>query len=110
MSEGLLDQIDDNTEMNITLELEDDTELECAVLAIFPVGDQQYIALTPSTEGEELELSEESEVFFYRFNEYEGQEIELENIEDEDEYDKVTDAFDELLDEQAFDEAFDGEE
>ena len=111
MSEGFLDQIDNDTEMSITLELEDDTELECAVLAIFPMGDQQYIALTPSAgEDEDLELSEESEVFFYRFNEYENQEIELENIEDEDEYDRVTDAFDELLDEQEFEEAFEDKE
>lgn len=106
MSEGFLDQIDDDAEMTITLELEDDTELECAVLAIFPMNDQQYIALTPSTEGEDLELSEESEVFFYRFTEYENQEIELENIEDEDEYEAVADAFDELLDEQEFEEVF----
>lgn len=109
MSESFLDQIDDDAEMSITLELEDDTELECAVLAIFPVNDQQYIALTPATEGEELELSEESEVFFYRFTEYEDQEIELENIEDEEEYEIVTDAFDELLDEQEFDETFEEE-
>lgn len=110
MNEGFLDQIDDDAEMTITLELEDDTELECAVLAIFPMEDQQYIALTPATESEELELSEESEVFFYRFTEYENQEIELENIEDEDEYDKVAEAFDELLDEQQFDEVFDDKE
>lgn len=109
MSESFLDQIDDDAEMSITLELEDDTELECAVLAIFPVNDQQYIALTPATEDDELELSEESEVFFYRFTEYENQEIELENIEDEEEYEIVTDAFDELLDEQEFDETFEAE-
>lgn len=110
MSEGFLDQIDDDAEMTITLELEDDTELECTVLAIFPVGEQQYVALTPATDEKEIELSEESEVFFYRFTEYENEEIELENIEDEEEYEKVTDAFDELLDEQEFEETFDGEE
>ena len=31
----------------ITLTLDDDTEVECAILTIFPVDAQEYIALLP---------------------------------------------------------------
>ncbi len=92
-------------QMTVTLTLDDDTELECAVLSIFPVEDKQYIALLPLTEDENEE--EEAEVFLYRFEELEDGELNLLNIEDDDEYEKVADAFDELLDAQEFDEIFD---
>ena len=47
--------------------------------------------------------NEDGEVFLYRFSEVNG-EPQLENIEDDEEYDIVADAFDELLDSQEFDE------
>ena len=51
----------------ITLTLEDDSEVECVVLSIFPVEEKEYIALMPV---EELEKDEEnSEVLLYRFSE-----------------------------------------
>lgn len=91
---------DHGEEMTVTLTLDDGSELECAVLTIFPVGEQQYIALVPIEENGE----EEGEVFLYRFNELENDELELLNIEDDEEYERVADAFDELLDEEEFDE------
>lgn len=86
-------------EMTVTLTLDDDTELECVVLTIFTAGERDYIALLP-VEGQE---AEEGEVFLYRYTETDGQ-PNLENIEDDDEYEIVADAFDELLDEQEYDE------
>ena len=60
----------------ITLTLDDDSELECVVLSIFPVKEDQYIALMPV---EELEKDEEqSEVLLYRFSESEDGELDLE--------------------------------
>lgn len=97
---------DHGEEMTVTLTLDDGTELECAVLTIFPVGEQQYIALVPMEENDE----EEGEVFLYRFNQLENDELELQNIEDDDEYEAVADAFDELLDNEEFDEILDDEE
>jgi hypothetical protein len=45
------------------------------------------------------------EVLIYRFiDNGEDQDPELENIEDDDEYDAAVDAFDEILDEDEFDE------
>ena len=87
-------------EMTVTLTLEDDTELECIVLTIFQAGDRDYIALLPM-EGQE---AEEGEVFLYRYSETEDGTPNLENIEDDDEYEVVADAFDELLDEEEYDE------
>lgn len=92
--------------MTVTLTLDDGTEMECAVLTIFPVGEKQYIALLPVEENDD----EEGEVFLYQFNQLENEEIELLNIDDDDEYEAVSDAFDEILDNEEFDEAFDDEE
>ena len=110
MSENkdLLNETDnDDEEATVTLTLEDGSELECSVLAIFPVQDKQYIALVPMTEEDD---SEEGDVYLYRFTEFEDGEIELGNIEDDDEYEAVADAFDELLDSDEFDELFEDDE
>ena len=84
----------------VTLTLDDDTVLECGILGVFPAGDKEYIALLPLNENGE---NEDGEVFLYRFAEKDGV-PELDNIEDDDEYEIVADAFDELLDSQEFDE------
>jgi len=91
----------------ITLTLEDDSELVCDVLATFPatVGgkEQMYVALLPTDAGPD------GEIFLYRFVEN-GDDIEIFNIEDDEEFDIVSDAFDEILDEEEFDELFDEDE
>mgnify|MGYP000496029123 CR=1 FL=1 len=48
--------------------------------------------------------AEDGEVYLYRYSEDENGQPNLENIEDDDEYEIVADAFDELLDEQEYDE------
>ena len=74
--------------------------IECVVLTIFTAGDRDYIALLPM-EGED---SEEGEVYLYRYSETEDGTPVLDNIEDDDEYEIVADAFDEMLDDQEYDE------
>ncbi|RGZ01867.1 DUF1292 domain-containing protein [Clostridium sp. AM58-1XD] len=86
-------------EMTVTLTLDDGSELECVVLTIFEAGGRDYIALLP-TAGID---AEEGEVYLYRYSEVNGQ-PDLQNIEDDAEYEVVADAFDELLDEQEYDE------
>ena len=39
--------LDNEEEATVTLELDDGTTIECAVLTIFPVDDKDYIALLP---------------------------------------------------------------
>lgn len=87
--------------LTVTLTLDNDEVLECAVLTIFSAGDRQYIALLPL---EDAEDTEEGDVFIYRFEEDEYGEPTLDNIEDDDEYELAADAFDEWLDEQDFEE------
>lgn len=91
---------DEQEEMTVTLTLDDGSELECVVLTIFPAGTHDYIALLPM-EGAE---SEEGEVYLYRYSETEDGQPNLENIEDDEEYEIVAEAFDEMLDEAEYDE------
>lgn len=93
---------DDDFEETVTLTLDDDTEVECAIIATFPVADKEYIALLPLGGEEE----ENGEVFIYRYIAPKDDDSEpgLENIEDDDEYEAAADAFDELLDNSEYDE------
>lgn len=91
-------EIDEREDITVTLTLDDDRELECAIITIFEAGDRDYIALLPLDDVE----AEEGEVYLYRYSEENGQ-PELENIQDDDEYEIVSDAFDEFLDTQEYD-------
>lgn len=82
----------------VTLTLDNDEVLECAILTIFPVGSNQYIALLPLNEDGE---NEDGEVFLYRYKDENGNPS-LENIEDDDEYDLAAEGFDNWLDTQEF--------
>lgn len=88
-------------EPKVSMTLEDGTELECDVIAIYPVDDREYIALLPD---KVIPGYEENEVFLYRYKELEGDDVELTPIDDEEEYEAAADAFDELLDEEKFNE------
>lgn len=94
----------DHEEEVMTITLEDGTEVECAIIAIFPVEDKEYIALLP------LENQEDGEVYLYGFEEFEDGTFELLSIESDEEYEAVTKAFDEILDEAEMDELLDDED
>ena len=95
-----VDEAMEQEEMTVTLTLDDGSELECVVLTIFDAGEREYIALLPM-EGEE---AEEGEVYLYRYSEDAEGNPSLENIEDDEEYECVADAFDAMLDDQEYDE------
>lgn len=78
----------------ITLTMEDDTEVECAILTIYPVDDKEYIALLPLDENGQ---NETGEVFLYAFSRTETGDPMLANIEDDAEYAKAAEAFDTIL-------------
>lgn len=91
-------------EMTVTLDLEDGSSVECAIVTILTVNNQDYIVLLPLDENDE---NEDGEVWFYRYSENENdpnEEPVLDYIDDDDEYEAVADAFDEFLDTQEFDE------
>lgn len=90
-------------EMIVTLDL-DDGSVDCAVVTIITVEDKDYIALMPLDENGE---NEDGEVWFYGYKENpddSNEEPELIYIEDDAEYEKVEEAFDEYLDNCEFDE------
>ena len=89
--------------MTVTLTLDDDEVVECAVLTIYEANGKDYIALLPLDENGE---SESGDVYLYRYAEVDGEPT-LENIEDDDEYEIAADAFDEWMDEQEFEELAD---
>ena len=91
-------------EMTVTLDLEDGSSVECAIVTILTVNNQDYIVLLPPDENGE---NEDGEVWFYRYSENENdpnEEPVLDYIDDDNEYEAVADAFDEFLDTQEFDE------
>ncbi len=90
----------DDEVVTVTLTLDDGEVKECAVLTIYEAGDREYIALLPIDENGD---PESDDVYLYRYEEINGEPT-LDNIEDDDEYEIAVDAFDELLDEQAFEE------
>jgi uncharacterized protein YrzB (UPF0473 family) len=92
---------DDPDDYRVTLDLDDGTSIECAILTILEVDGQDYIVLVPVDENDEP--VDEGEVFIYRYFEDEDGTPSLGNIEEGDEFDRVSEAFDEFLDEQEFD-------
>ena len=100
---GKKDDFEDE-EMTVELELDDGTNVNCAVITIITVESRDYIVLLP--------LNDDGEVWFYRYSENPkdpNEEPVLDYIDDDDEYEKVADAFDEYLDNCEFDELLDDE-
>ena len=78
----------------ISLTLDDDTEVECAVLTIFPVDSTEYIALLPLDENGQ---NQDGEVYLYTFSHTDAGDPMLANIESDEEYEKAAEAFNLIL-------------
>ena len=96
----LEEEFEDSEDLVLTLEMEDGSEEDCIVLTIFPMDDKQYIALVPVDQAD----SEDSDIYLYGYTEDEDGNPILSDIEDDDEFEAVCDRFDEVLDEEDFDE------
>ena len=87
----------------MTLQTEDGQELKCAVIGIFDIEeieDKEYIALVPEDSDEAL---------IYQYIEHDdGEGFELANIQSDEEFETVENAFMEMIDD--FDEDFDDED
>ena len=79
----------------MTLTLDDDTELECGIIGVFDVDGKEYIALLPL---------EDETVLIYEYNEKEDGDVELGLIEDDDVFEKVSNTFYEIWDDEEDDE------
>lgn len=80
------------------LTLEDDEEVECAVLGIFDVdgAEGEFIALLPFHEDEE---DDDGTVLLYAYKELDD-EVELSNIDSDDLFEKVSATFYDLFEEE----------
>ena len=90
--------LSDIEEMQVSLEWEDGSTLECEVIYIFEWNGDDYAALTPVDESIE-------EIYFFGIQidtEGDQPEITLLQIEDDEMLDAISDAFDEMLDEEEF--------
>jgi len=89
--------VDENdTDVMVTLDLDDGTTLDCEILTIFDIGPQSYIVLLPVDEnGTPYDYEN---VVIYRYFEKEDGEPYLDNIKDDDEYERVAKRFQELQD------------
>lgn len=97
--------MDDDSLGQIVLTLEDNSELTCDIIAMFPCNNgNDYIALLPVDDPE-------SDYYLYRYVAGENDDdFVLEDIEDDDEFEEASEAFDELMDEAEFNDMFDDEE
>ena len=86
---------DDMDEVTVTIELDDGSTIECVVLNIFEAGDEgrEYIAVMPE------DGDDDSEIYLYRYAESDSGEPIIDNIESDEEYEIVSETFDEILDE-----------
>ena len=78
----------------ISLTLDDNTEVECAILTIFPVKEKEYIALRPLDENGQ---NQDGEVSLYVVSRTEQGDPMLANIESDEEYASAAKAFNSIL-------------
>ena len=92
--------MNENESLTVTLTLENNEELECAVLNIFEADEKEYIALLPLDENGD---NTDGQIYLYRFiDNGEDEEPGIENIEEDEEFDRVSAIFNEWLDTQDF--------
>lgn len=93
--------VDENdTDVVVTINMDDGSEVTCEILTIFDVGERDYIALLPYEENGK-EVTDDT-VYIYRYQEDEDGTPLLDNIASDEEYEAVEERFDELLDEAEF--------
>lgn len=84
-----------DNDVMVTIEL-DGEDLDCEILTIFDIEDQDYIVLMPVDEnGEPLD---DTLVYIYRYFENDGN-YSIDNIQSDEEYERVNKRFNELLEE-----------
>ena len=76
----------------VTLEVDDDTTMECEILGIFDYNNEDYIALIPHDDSDD--------VYIYGYEEYEDGSYEILDIVNEELFEKVAKEFDKIMAEQ----------
>ncbi len=73
----------------ITLEFDDDKEVECEIMGVFDCDGKEYIALIPHDDTDD--------VYLYGYKEVGDDEFELIDIEDDQEFEKAVREFDTIM-------------
>ncbi|MCR5182395.1 MAG: DUF1292 domain-containing protein [Clostridia bacterium] len=73
----------------ITLEFDDDKEVECEIMGVFDCDGKEYVALIPHDDTDD--------VYLYGYKEVGDDEFELIDIEDDAEFEKVVREFDAIM-------------
>ena len=98
----MADNYDDTEVPVVTLDLEDGSSIDCAIIAVFNADGYSY-DYAALIEVDELE-SEDGELYLYRYKELPDDEVELTQIGGDEEFEAVSEAFDRMLDEAEFNE------
>jgi len=88
----ILEEIEEEADY-ITLEFDDGTEIEAEIMGIFEVEGKEYIALIPDDDTDD--------VYLYGYKEVSEEEFELIDIEDDEEFEKVSAEFSKITAEEA---------
>ena len=76
----------------ITLSFDDGKDVECEIIGIFDVEDKEYIAVAPNDESDD--------VYIYKYIEISDEEFELDDITDDEEFEKAASEFDRLMEQE----------
>lgn len=79
--------VEDDAEF-ITLQFENNEEVECEILGVFDLENKEYIALLPDDGTDD--------VYIYEYKEISDEEFDLIDIEDDAEFERVVDEFEKL--------------
>ena len=86
---------DDDTDVMVTITLDDDSEMDCEIVVIFEVDGRDYIALMPVDDNGNF--IEELGILLYRYFELEDGSPVIDNIESDEEAGIVSEVFEELV-------------
>lgn len=84
---------EDEEPVILNIVLDNGEELPSEVIGIFEVEGKEYIALLPE---------DDDRVLIYIYNELENDDVDLQNIEDDEEFERVTEAFWEIFGDEDF--------
>ncbi|MCI8284868.1 MAG: DUF1292 domain-containing protein [Firmicutes bacterium] len=79
--------VEDDAEF-ITLQFENNEEVECEILGVFDLENKEYIALLPDDGTDD--------VYIYEYKEISDEEFDLIDIEDDAEFERVVEEFEKL--------------
>lgn len=86
-----LEEVEELEDIVVNLEFDDGEKEDCKLVCVLEVEDKLYAALTP--------VNDEGEFYFFNYEEIGEDEFELSDIETEEEFNDVAEAFFEIMEE-----------